>query len=137
MPGAGQDHNRRHRSRVVVVGPCASGKSTLVTRLVAAGVDARVSGQEHSAVRDLWKRLEPDFLVALDVDLDTIRERRTPTWPEQIYRTQRLRLKGAFDAADIVIDTRQASAEAVAGEVLDALGLKPPANDHDAPGDYQ
>jgi hypothetical protein len=103
--------------RVVVVGPCASGKSTLVENLRAAGIDARVSGQEHSAIRDLWRRLEPDLLVYLDVDLDTIRLRRSPHWPEQLYVLQHTRLHGARETADLVIDTSVTSAEETTAQV--------------------
>jgi guanylate kinase len=35
---------------VIVVGPCAAGKSSLVARLRAAGVRARSVSQEHSYV---------------------------------------------------------------------------------------
>ena len=99
--------------RVVVVGPCASGKTTLVANLAALGVDARVSGQEHSAIRNLWRRLEPDVLIALDIDLDTLRARRSPTWPAALYAVQHTRLKEAFEAADVVIDTGIASEDEV------------------------
>lgn len=91
--------------RVVVVGPCASGKTTLVENLKLLGVDARVSGQEHSAVRNLWRSLDPDVLIALEVDLETLRSRRTEVWPKTIYDLQLERLREAFDVADIVIDT--------------------------------
>ena len=104
--------------RVVLVGPCASGKSTLATRLAAVGIDARVCGQEHSAIRDLWKRMQPDLLVALDVDLETLRERRSPTWPERLYEVQRARLAGAFAAADLVIDTAATDPDETAAQVV-------------------
>lgn len=94
---------------VVVVGPCASGKTTLVRNLRQVGVKARVSGQEHSAIRNLWRRLEPDVLIALDLDLATLRERRFPTWSADLYAIQHQRLEGAFSAADVVIDTSQAT----------------------------
>lgn len=107
-----------HRPRVVVVGPCASGKTTLVENLRKAGVDARVSGQEHSAVRNLWKRLEPDVLIALDVDLETLRERRHPTWSAEVYGAQRARLAGAFAVADVRIDTSDTPQEDVLEKAL-------------------
>jgi GTPase SAR1 family protein len=118
-----QDHDTVEggRPRVVVVGPCASGKTTLVSNLKAAGVDARVSGQEHSAVRNLWRRLNPDVLVALDVDLDTLRERRDPAWSASLYDVQRGRLAGAFEAADVVIDTSARSEQDVMDLVLGAI----------------
>ena len=104
--------------RVVLVGPCASGKSTLAARLAAAGIDARVCGQEHSAIRDLWRKMHPDLLVALDVDLETLRERRSPTWPERLYEVQRARLAGAFAAADLVIDTAATDPDDTAAQVV-------------------
>jgi cytidylate kinase len=91
--------------RIVVVGHCASGKTTLVARLQALGYDAHVSGQEHSAVRDLWRRMNPDVVIALDVDLETVRRRRSPTWSADIFHAQQDRLKSAFTAADLVINT--------------------------------
>lgn len=108
-------------TRVVVVGPCASGKTTLVESLRAAGVDARVSGQEHSAVRDLWQRLDPDVLIVLDLDLATLRDRRQPTWPAVLYDVQHERLRGAFAAASAVIDTSRASPAEVLGTALAAI----------------
>ncbi len=99
--------------RVVVVGPCASGKTTLVENLKSVGVDARVSGQEHSAIRNLWQRLEPDVLIALDLDLETLRERRYPTWSASLYDVQHRRLEEAFEAADVTIDTSETPEEDV------------------------
>ncbi|HEX5503007.1 MAG TPA: hypothetical protein VFW96_10315, partial [Thermomicrobiales bacterium] len=46
--------------RVVVVGPCAAGKTTLVARLRARGHDAAVCAQEHSGVPYLWQLTRPD-----------------------------------------------------------------------------
>lgn len=91
--------------RVVVVGHCGAGKSTLVAGLREHGIDAVTSAQEHSIVADLWRRRKADLLVYLDIDLDTIRSRRGNHWPESIYRVQEDRLAGAREAADIVIDT--------------------------------
>ena len=52
--------------KIVVVGPCAAGKSTLVAALRALGYDAHVSGQEHSEIATLWQHSQPDVLIALD-----------------------------------------------------------------------
>src|SRR5687767_10747206 len=93
------------RLRVVVVGPCASGKSTLVERLIAAGFDAYVCSQEHSEIATLWQHLGPDAVISLDVDLATIRARRGDDWPDTIYQEQRRRLGAAWKAAAIIIDT--------------------------------
>ena len=111
--------------RIVVVGPCASGKSTLANRLRGLGLDARVCGQEHSAIEHLWKRLEPDILVALDVDLRTIRARRDPFWSASLYRTQLRRLSSAFQAADLSIDSTSESADRAVQTVIDWLDAHP------------
>lgn len=99
--------------KVAVVGPCASGKSTLVSRLLENGYDAHAIAQEHSAVRDLWKSRKPDLLVALDVSLEVVRQRRSPTWLEAVYERQHKRLKNAYEAADIMIDTAKYDADEV------------------------
>src|SRR5215211_8573131 len=61
--------------KIVVVGPCASGKSTLVSALQALGYDAHVSGQEHSEITTLWQHSQPDVLIALAVDISAVRAR--------------------------------------------------------------
>ena len=50
-------------------------------------------------------------MVALDVDLATIRTRRGDDWPDSIYQEQRRRLASAWKAADIVIDTSMTNAD--------------------------
>lgn len=99
--------------KIAVVGPCASGKSTLVTRLRENGYEAHAIAQEHSAVRDLWKSRNPDMLIALDVSLEVVRQRRSPNWLEAVYERQHKRLKSAYEAADLTIDTEEHDADAV------------------------
>lgn len=112
----------RQRSRkIAVVGPCASGKSTLVAGLVGRGHNAYAVSQEHSAVRELWNRQNPDVLVALDVSLEVLRQRRSPNWLEAVYEQQRQRLAHAFAAADIVIDTAEHDADEVLALVDELL----------------
>lgn len=103
----------RRSPKIAVVGPCASGKSTLVTRLLENGYDAHAIAQEHSAVRDLWKSRKPDLLIALDVSLEVVRQRRSPDWLEAVYERQHKRLQNAYAAADIIIDTAEHDADAV------------------------
>lgn len=91
--------------RIAVVGPCASGKTTLVEQLRARGYDAWATAQEHSAIPNLWNHQQPDLLVALRADLDTIRARRGEHWPKAVYEAQQERLENAYQAADLVIDT--------------------------------
>ncbi|UCG25701.1 MAG: hypothetical protein JSW55_06850 [Chloroflexota bacterium] len=63
--------------RIAVVGACASGKTTLVDALRHAGYEARHVAQEHSYVPAMWQRIsQPDVLVYLDADYETIMARR-------------------------------------------------------------
>jgi dienelactone hydrolase len=107
--------------RIVVVGPCASGKSTLVAALRAHGYDARVSGQEHSVVAALWQKAEPDVLIALDADITAVRDRRGESWPEWLHDLQIVRLRQANAAAHMRIDTSGLSADRVTDLVLEYL----------------
>jgi dienelactone hydrolase len=111
--------------RIVVVGPCASGKSTLVAALRARGYDARVSGQEHSAVAALWRTAQPDVLIALDADIAAVRARRAESWPEWLHDLQLTRLRQAIEAADVRIDTSSLAADRVTDLVLDFLEHHP------------
>jgi hypothetical protein len=77
------------------------------------GYDANAVAQEHSAVRDLWKRKDPDALIALDVSLEEVRKRRSPDWLEAVYQRQHERLASAYAAADLTIDTVEHNADAV------------------------
>ena len=92
--------------RVAVVGICASGKSTLVEKLCALGVDARCCAQEHSYVPDMWQRLSrPQILVYLDASLHTVHERGRPEYGAALLETQRQRLAHARDHCRIYVDT--------------------------------
>ena len=104
--------------RIVVVGPCAAGKSTLVAALRTLGYDARVSGQEHSAIPNLWQHSHPDVLIALDVNIAAVRDRRGGEWPEWLHDLQVQRLDGATRAADLAIDTTGLRAQVVVDRVV-------------------
>lgn len=100
--------------RVVVVGPCASGKSTLVAVLEARGLDAYAVAQEHSDIPELWARRQPERLIYLAVSLNTLRaRRRNPFWPRWVYERQLSRLANARSRADLVIDTNNMDLPAV------------------------
>lgn len=114
---------------IVVVGPCASGKTTLVNELRRLGYDARVVAQEHSDIHDLWQHPDPSLVIALDVDLETLRRRRSkPHWPESLYRTQRRRLEAAMSVAAARLDTSSLSPMAVlaaATSTIREAGIRP------------
>src|SRR5688500_5646547 len=102
--------------RISVVGPCASGKSTLVRALKMHGYDAHVTAQEHSGVSNLWQRNDPDVLIALKADLESVRLRRLdPRWRKDVWNAQQERLSNAYASADLIADTTGRSA----GEVVD------------------
>jgi GTPase SAR1 family protein len=104
--------------KIVVVGPCAAGKSTLVTALRALGYDAHVSGQEHSDIATLWQHLQPDVLIALEVDIRAVRDRRGGSWPEWLHDLQVRRLAAASQAANLAIDTTGLSPQSVIDRVV-------------------
>src|SRR5215204_1980281 len=113
--------NDRDERLIVVVGPCASGKTTLVRGLQSCGYRAMVSGQEHSEIPTLWRRTAPDVTIGLNVDLATIRRRRSAGWSESIYRRQQARLRNAFAAAAIVLDSAVMGPEQTLQAALDLL----------------
>jgi predicted ATPase len=107
--------------RIVVVGPCAAGKTTLVDALIARGYNAYAVAQEHSIIRDLWARRHPDVVIALDLDLAVVRQRRSPTWSADIYEQQHQRLQPAYEAADLFINTGEHDIESALRMSLDLL----------------
>lgn len=104
--------------RLAVVGPCASGKSTLVKALRAAGYEARHPAQEHSYVKDMWQRLvDPDVLIYLDISYEALLERR-PFFGERAYlEREQARLAHAREHADLYVDTSGLTAQAVTERV--------------------
>jgi guanylate kinase len=106
---------------IVVVGVCASGKTTLVDGLCARGYRARSVAQEHSAVPRLWTFHAPDFLVVLDCGLATIRKRRRVPWGEERLQAQRRRLSHARRHCQLYLCTDDLSVEEMIDCVLSAL----------------
>lgn len=122
--------------QIVVVGPCAAGKSTLVANLRPKGYRIRVCGQEHSFVPDLWKRFSrADILIFLDAELPTIAQRQGRTdWTAERLAEQRQRLEHARAHCDLYLPTDALTREQVAAQVeafLNGLGITPEVNDED------
>lgn len=108
--------------RVAVVGPCASGKSTLAAALRAAGYEARQPAQEHSYVPDMWKRLvDPDVLIYLDITYEALLARRPAFGEAEFLELEKARLAHALEHADLVLDTSRLSAEEVRASVTSFL----------------
>ena len=105
--------------RIAVIGHCAAGKSTLVNGLRDAGIDAHASAQEHSVVRHLWKHLNPDLLIFLDVDLETVQRRRGGSWPATIFSLQERRLAPSRPHADLEIQTAQTDVKETLSKALE------------------
>jgi deoxyadenosine/deoxycytidine kinase len=102
------DGDARSKLKIVVVGVCAAGKTTLVNGLIAHGfASARLAPQEHSGVRDLWAwRGRPEVLVYLDAQAATMnRRQRRSDWTEGARAEQVARLAGARRACDLYLPT--------------------------------
>lgn len=112
------------RLHIVVVGPCASGKSTLVEGLQARGyTGARLVPQEHSGVPTLWAwRGSPDVLVYLDAAVDTINHRQGRSdWTQAVLDEQHARLRSARQACQLYLPTDVLSIPQVLEAVVDFI----------------
>lgn len=102
-----------------VVGPCGSGKSTLVQALEAEGYRCRHIAQEHSYVPYMWQRLTaPDLLIFLGASFPVCTARRRLRWSESDYLEQLRRLSHAREHADIVIETDELTPDGVRSAAL-------------------
>jgi cytidylate kinase len=109
---------------ITVVGPCASGKSTLVRGLHERGyASARLVAQEHSGVRNLWAwHGQPDALIYLDVGVETINRRQHRTdWTQDALDEQRHRLRAARQACHLYLLTDDLTIPQVLEKVIDFL----------------
>lgn len=104
---------------VGIVGPCGSGKTTLTEALDALGYSTRHIAQEHSYVKDMWKRISnPDLLVFLQVSYPVSQQRRPMNWTEAEYNEQQRRLAHAREHADLLLDTDNLNIDEVREQVL-------------------
>jgi deoxyadenosine/deoxycytidine kinase len=102
-----------------IVGPCAAGKSTLISGLAEHGITARHIAQEHSYVQDMWQRItHPDILIYLDVSFAESMQRRQMNWQETEFLEQVRRLQHARQHADFTLNTTHLSPQQVLQEVL-------------------
>lgn len=108
--------------QVVVVGPCGSGKTTLVRWLQAQGYSARAVAQEHSVVHDLWRHGgQPEALIFLDASPAVISVRRRNEFPAWLYETQIERLADARQHTTLYLHTDRLAAAEVQRQVLGHL----------------
>ena len=105
-----------------VVGPCGSGKSTLIAGLETHGYRCRHIAQEHSYVPTMWQVItNPDILFYLNCSFENSTSRRKLNWRLADYEEQLRRLKHAHDHADLIIDTNSIPAEGVLSLALEYL----------------
>jgi len=109
----------QNRPLVGIVGVCASGKSTLVAGLEAHGIRTRHIAQEHSYVKDMWKRItNPDILIFIDASYPVTLKRRQFNWTEEDWAEQQRRLRHAREYADLYINTDDLSIAQVLNMVI-------------------
>ena len=110
------------RFLVGIVGPCGSGKSTLIAALQNHGFACRHIAQEHSYVKDMWQRIaHPDVLIFLQASFPVCTQRRRLDWNESDFAEQQRRLSHALEHADLVVNTDALTPEEVAARVLEFL----------------
>jgi energy-coupling factor transporter ATP-binding protein EcfA2 len=119
------DDDSKQGPRTVVVGPCASGKTTLVNNLRCLGYNIHSCAQEHSSARRLWTaRCRAEVLVYLDAELETIARRQNRTdWTTRRLEAQRARLADARAHCDFYLQTDDLTREEVA-RAVDAFLFK-------------
>jgi hypothetical protein len=111
-----------HKPLIGVVGPCGSGKSTLVAGLETYGYACRHIAQEHSYVPAMWQKIaKPDILIYLSVSFPISTARRKLNWHRQDYEEQLRRLAHARQHANFSIDTDALTPEQVLQGVLNYL----------------
>jgi hypothetical protein len=80
----------------------------------ARGFHMKHIAQEHSYVKDMWKRItNPDILIFLDVSYPLTLERRRLDWSEADWAEQQRRLSHAREHADLYINTNELNIEQV------------------------
>ncbi len=107
---------------IAIVGPCASGKTTLAEGLQAHGYNARQIAQEHSYVQDMWKQItDPDILIYLDASFETCTERKQLNWKQKEFDEQVRRLSHAIENCDLYIFTDDLAPGEILERALSAL----------------
>lgn len=113
---------------ILIVGVCASGKTTLSAGLRKLGFNARSLAQEHSVSATLWRRLQPDLLIVLDCSYETVRRRKRISWGKKRYREQQALLENARKHSVFLVKTDKFTPEQLLSYVqnrLEWLGVYP------------
>lgn len=110
------------KSLIGVVGPCGSGKSTLIAGLEKSGYLCRHIAQEHSYVQAMWQEItQPDILIFLDASFPVSTARCNLSWQKKDHDEQYRRLSHARKHANLVIETDGLSPEQVLQKALKYL----------------
>jgi deoxyadenosine/deoxycytidine kinase len=111
-----------HDLKIGVVGPCSSGKTSLVDGLNKSGFNAHHIAQEHSYVPYMWQRIsKPDILIFLDVTFPISQQRRSLNWKISDFEEQQKRLAHARKHADLIVNTDDRSISEILTGVLEFL----------------
>jgi hypothetical protein len=111
-----------HSISIGLVGPCSSGKTTIKGLLRNHGFNVKHIAQEHSYVKDMWKKIaNPDILVYLNVAYPTTLQRKNLDWSYDEYLEQITRLSHAHNFADLIIETDSLSPQQVLDKILDFI----------------
>lgn len=109
-----------------VVGPCGSGKSTLIAGLEKHGFTCRHIAQEHSYAQAMWQIIaKPDILIYLHASFETSTARRKLDWLEKDHTEQLRRLTHARQHANLIIETDDPTPAEILKTVLDFLHRTP------------
>ena len=113
------------RPLIGIVGPCGSGKSTLIAGLEKCGYRCRHIAQEHSYVKYMWQRItNPDTLIFLQCSFENSTVRRKLNWTPADHEEQQRRLSHAIEHADLIIETDLLSVDDVLARALAQLKEK-------------
>ena len=105
-----------------VVGPCGSGKSTLIAGLTQYGYICRHIAQEHSYVQAMWQIItKPNLLIYLNASFQTSTARRKLNWNVSDHTEQLRRLAHAREHANLIINTHNLTPGQVLQQALDYL----------------
>ena len=110
------------RPLVGVVGPCGSGKSTLIEGLEKQGYACRHIAQEHSYVQSMWQVIsKPEVLIYLGASFAVSTARRKLNWQEKDHAEQLRRLNHARQHAHLIVNTDDLTPAQVLQTALDFL----------------
>jgi len=108
--------------RIVLVGICGSGKTTLAQGLRRLGYEVRECAQEHSNVPYMWQRISrPDVLIYLDASEETVQRRGCWHYLAGYVEEQRKRLAHARAHCDLYVMTDDLTRSQVLQRVIDFL----------------